>query len=104
MFSALLNSQNKVNPIRGVASEEDRYTAYSVGLRADLTGAIATGYTWSRIGGTYAGPVSISPTVDQRVTANNTSNAGTANSIFRCVITYSGGSVNADVTIQWGLI
>ena len=103
MFSALLNSQNKVS-ISAVASEENRINEYSVGLRADLTGAVATGYTWTRIGGTYAGSVTISPTVAQRVTANNNSRTGTSNSIFRCVITYSGGSVNADVTIPWGII
>ena len=44
MFSALLNSQNKVS-ISAVASEENRINEYSVGLRADLTGAVATGYT-----------------------------------------------------------
>jgi hypothetical protein len=107
MFSASLNAQNRIEPIRGKATFLGYGASkYSADVIADLTGAVATGYAWSAIGGTYAGTVSIAGNASQNPIVNITFNSGISNSILRCVIYYgpSGNppSVNADVTVQWG--
>jgi hypothetical protein len=91
--------------VSGSIAETNRFTAWSVQLTATLTGATATGYTWSRIGGTWGGAASISPAGGNPVTATVSSTAPTgSNTIFQCIISYSGGSVTTSITITWGLI
>lgn len=90
--------------VAGSIAETSRTTAYSVELTATLSGATATGYSWSRTGGTYAGTVTFSSTTTQVVTATVSSAAGTNNSIIRCIISYSGGTVSPTITVGWGVI
>lgn len=95
-----------INPVvvSGSISETNRFTAWSVQLTATLTGATPTGYAWSRIGGTWTGAVSFSPSGGNPVTASVSSTAGMRNSIVQCIISYSGGSITRSITIPWGLI
>jgi hypothetical protein len=91
--------------VSGSINETNRFTAWSVQLTATLTGATATGYAWSRIGGTWGGAASISPSGGNPVTATVSSSAPSgSNTIFQCIISYSGGTFTATRTIPWGLI
>ena len=91
--------------VSGSVNETNRFTAWSVQLTATLTGATATGYAWSRIGGTWGGAASISPSGGNPVTATVSSSAPTgSNTIFQCIISYSGGTFTATRTIPWGLV
>jgi hypothetical protein len=91
--------------VSGSINETNRFTAWSVQLTATLTGATATGYAWSRIGGTWGGAASISPSGGNPVTATVSSSAPTgSNTIFQCIISYSGGTFTATRTIPWGLV
>lgn len=91
--------------VSGSINETNRFTAWSVQLTASLTGATATGYAWSRIGGTWGGAANISPSGGNPVTAtvSSTAPAG-SNTIFQCIISYSGGTFTATRTIPWGLV
>lgn len=90
--------------VSGSVAETNRTTATSVQLTATLTGATATSYLWSRIGGTYATQPSIGTTTSNptTITANGAPNGTTT--IMQCIISYSGGSVSPNLTIQWGLV
>jgi len=88
----------------GSISEINRITPTQVQLQATLTGATATGYSWSRTGGTYGGAVSISGSTLQTCTVTANSAPTGSNSIIRCIISYSGGTVSPTITVTWGLI
>jgi hypothetical protein len=94
----------------GSTTESGRLTAYSVRLTATLTPNSPTAYTWSRFGGTWGGAVTFTnpttgPPSGQSITATVSGLAPTgSNSIIRCVISYSGGSVTVNRTVTWGLI
>ena len=88
----------------GSIAEINRITPYQVQLRATLTGATATGYSWSRTGGTWAGGVSISGSTTQTCTVTANSATTGSNSIIRCIISYSGGTVSPTITVTWGFI
>jgi hypothetical protein len=91
--------------VSGSVTETNRFTAWSVQLTATLTGATATGYAWSRIGGTWGGAATISPSGGNPVTATVSSAAPAgSNTIFQCIISYSGGTFTATRTIPWGLV
>jgi hypothetical protein len=83
----------------------NRTSGNSAQLTATLTGATATGYAWSRIGGTWAGAATISPSGGNPVQASVSASAPTgSNTIFQCIISYTGGSVTPTRTITWGLL
>jgi hypothetical protein len=88
----------------GSITETARITAFQVQLRATLTGATATGYSWSRTGGTWAGGVSITNSTLQTCTVTANSATTGSNSIIRCIISYSGGTVSPTITVPWGII
>jgi hypothetical protein len=65
-------------------------------LRADLTDATATTYSWSRVSGTIAS--SFTNASSQTATLNAT---GSGNVTVQCIISYSGGSVTPQTTISF---
>jgi len=88
----------------GSVAEINRITATQVQLQATLTGATATGYSWSKIGGSYGGAVGISGFTLQTCTVTANAAPTGSNSIIQCIISYSGGSVSPNITVTWGLI
>jgi hypothetical protein len=70
-------------------------------VQATLTGATATGYAWSRIGGTNNCSFSNASVRSPTVTSPG---AGiTSTSQIQCIISYSGGTVTPTYTIAWGI-
>jgi hypothetical protein len=88
--------------VSGSINETNRINYYTAQLTATLTGATATGYSWSRVSGLS---ITISPSsASNPVTVQAPSfqaNPGTS-TVVRCIISYSGGSVTASRTVQWG--
>jgi hypothetical protein len=77
---------------------------YSYTIIATLSGENATGYLWSRTGGTYGGAVTFTPsTSSQQVTVTGPS-SGILTTIVQCIISYNGGTFTATYTINWGLV
>lgn len=77
---------------------------YSYTIIAELSGENATGYLWSRTGGTYGGAVTFTPsTSSQQVTVTGPS-SGILTTIVQCIISYNGGTFTATYTINWGLV
>jgi hypothetical protein len=77
---------------------------YSYTIIAKLSGENATGYLWSRTGGTYGGAVTFTPsTSSQQVTVTGPS-SGILTTIVQCIISYNGGTFTATYTINWGLV
>ena len=93
--------------VSGSINETNRINYYTAQLTATLTGATATGYTWSRISGLSvvsptnfnSGTVTSNPVTIQ--VSSSLAAPGTSTSV-QCVINYSGGSVTATRTISWG--
>lgn len=74
-------------------------TPASVALSSGVT---ATAWAWSRVSGTTC-TFSPSNTADTTITAPVSTPLG-AISTVRCIVTFSGGTSTATITIQWGLI
>jgi hypothetical protein len=91
--------------VSGSINETNRINYYTAQLTATLTGATATTYTWSRISGlSVVSPTNFNSATGNPVTIQVSSSLaapGTSTSV-QCVINYSGGSVTATRTIQWG--
>jgi hypothetical protein len=65
-------------------------------LQANLSGAVATSYSWSRVSGTISS--SFTSATQQIATLNA---IGTGSVTVQCVISYSGGSVTPQTTITF---
>jgi hypothetical protein len=88
--------------VSGSINETSRINYYTAQLTATLTGATATGYSWSRVSGLS---ITISPgSASNPVTVQAPSSqaAPGTSTVVRCIISYSGGSVTASRTVQWG--
>lgn len=65
-------------------------------LQANLSGAVATSYSWARVSGTI--PSSFTSPTQQIATLNAT---GSGNVTVQCTISYSGGTVTPQTTITF---
>ena len=88
--------------VSGSINETNRINYYTAQLTATLTGATATGYSWSRISGLT---ITISPSNTSNpvtIQAPSSQAAPGTSTAVRCIISYSGGSVTATRTVSWG--
>jgi hypothetical protein len=90
--------------VSGSISETNRFTPTQVQLTATLTGATATGYSWTKTGGTYGGQPNISTNTSNPTTITANAAPTATNTIMQCQIFYSDGSILRSITIPWGVI